>query len=415
MKKKMFYLLLILLAVFSFNNTAKADELNCEYRLNNRTIVLARRKDKKFEYYYYQVRKDNPNLSLPIDSKSWKKVGGFSNKWKVGVSIPNNATKCPAHADAIKLTGGYGLRFYNKRDKTLAECDSDSDSICNGYLIDIPEGKKTTVTGEDENELKEKLSKNSCDKIDLKNTWLSPSTVDNHTHSCLYSYSSGNSCALAQIDYSYDAGLVGNSSYEMFPKPGYIAYDISFSDITISGIRNLSPNLSCPANIYFKETPRPPGGVGASVYKGSFSLVKGGEQEFKLERYQYKDADGNVTDDPSKSASSKPGSLLKSNSLGEITCDDIVGSGEGSLQELLKNGLLIARILVPIAVIALSAADISTAIFGEEDKMKKAQAKFIKRLIIAIAFFLTPSLLKLILTLANSIWPTISSDFCGIL
>ena len=55
-------------------------------------------------------------------------------------------------------------------------------------------------------------------------------------------------------------------------------------------------------------------------------------------------------------------------------------------------------------------------IVGKEDEMKKAQEKFIKRIIIGVCVFLVPTILKLILTLGNSVWgDVISTDFCGIL
>jgi hypothetical protein len=49
--------------------------------------------------------------------------------------------------------------------------------------------------------------------------------------------------------------------------------------------------------------------------------------------------------------------------------------------------------------------------------MKKAQSKFIKRLIIAIVIFLIPTLLSFILKLANDIWGIFGEniDLCGII
>ena len=47
--------------------------------------------------------------------------------------------------------------------------------------------------------------------------------------------------------------------------------------------------------------------------------------------------------------------------------------------------------------------------------MKKAQSKFIKRIIIAAMIFLIPVLLGFILKVANSVWGNIGTDICGIL
>ena len=64
----------------------------------------------------------------------------------------------------------------------------------------------------------------------------------------------------------------------------------------------------------------------------------------------------------------------------------------------------------------LGTLDFAKAIFaGSEDNMKKAQSKFIMRVMVAICIFLIPTLIKLILTIASGIWGNISPDFCGIL
>ncbi len=94
-------------------------------------------------------------------------------------------------------------------------------------------------------------------------------------------------------------------------------------------------------------------------------------------------------------------------------------SGDDSSEELLKMLkwiINIVRFLIPVLLIGLGTVDFVQAIFsGGEDKMKKAQTKFIKRLIIGVAIFLIPSVLKVILTIANGVWGNISTDYCGLL
>lgn len=46
--------------------------------------------------------------------------------------------------------------------------------------------------------------------------------------------------------------------------------------------------------------------------------------------------------------------------------------------------------------------------------MKKAQKQFIKRIAIAILIFFVPTILNLLLTLANKVWPIIVPSTCGI-
>ena len=51
---------------------------------------------------------------------------------------------------------------------------------------------------------------------------------------------------------------------------------------------------------------------------------------------------------------------------------------------------------------------------SDADEMKKAQAKFIKRLIIAVIIFFVPLLVNFILNMANSVWGAINGGSCGI-
>lgn len=100
-----------------------------------------------------------------------------------------------------------------------------------------------------------------------------------------------------------------------------------------------------------------------------------------------------------------------------LTCSDLFSGDEGeALLNILKTAMTLVKIAIPILLIALGIMDFTKAIFaGKEDDMKKAQGKFMKRIAIGICVFLVPTLLKLILTIANIIWADISPDFCGIL
>ncbi len=104
------------------------------------------------------------------------------------------------------------------------------------------------------------------------------------------------------------------------------------------------------------------------------------------------------------------------NMLTISSCKELLG-GENSteLVDLLKNIVTVVKVLIPLILISLGTLDFAKAVFSNEDTMKKCQKKFIQRIIIAIVIFLIPSLLKVLLTLANSAWGNISSDLCGIL
>lgn len=95
-----------------------------------------------------------------------------------------------------------------------------------------------------------------------------------------------------------------------------------------------------------------------------------------------------------------------------VDCETLLGE---DLIKKINSYLNIIKIAVPIIVIGLGIADFTKAIFAGEEDMKKAQKQFIKRLGIAMLIFLTPTLLNLLLSLANKVWIRISPDSCGIL
>lgn len=96
----------------------------------------------------------------------------------------------------------------------------------------------------------------------------------------------------------------------------------------------------------------------------------------------------------------------------KLSCEELIGDElKGYIQQIVN----IIKIVVPILLIVLGTIDFGKAIFvNDEGEMKKAQTKFIKRLIIAVAFFLVPTLITVILNIAHSIWPSIEASVCGI-
>jgi len=98
----------------------------------------------------------------------------------------------------------------------------------------------------------------------------------------------------------------------------------------------------------------------------------------------------------------------------EITCADLI---DADMRDLIDKILTYVRILIPILALALGMVDFATAVLGnKEEDMKKAQARFIKRIIIAIAIFLVPSIIKLLLDLANEAWKNglFGNSNCGL-
>lgn len=108
-------------------------------------------------------------------------------------------------------------------------------------------------------------------------------------------------------------------------------------------------------------------------------------------------------------------SYISNNKITFENCEKLFEDSP-QLLDMIKFIVNIVKIGIPILLIGLGILDFSRAIFSsKEDEMKKAQEKFIKRIIIGVSIFLVPIILKMILTIGNSVWGNISVDFCGIL
>lgn len=95
----------------------------------------------------------------------------------------------------------------------------------------------------------------------------------------------------------------------------------------------------------------------------------------------------------------------------EVSCDLI----DKDIMDTLNEVMTYIRIGIPILLIGLIIFDFASAMFASsEDKMKKAQSKAIKRVIIAIIIFFVPTLINLILNIANDVWSNANFETCGL-
>ncbi|MBQ8193257.1 MAG: hypothetical protein IJZ46_04235 [Bacilli bacterium] len=95
-----------------------------------------------------------------------------------------------------------------------------------------------------------------------------------------------------------------------------------------------------------------------------------------------------------------------------LDCETLIGQ---DLIDEINKYLDIVKIAIPIILIGLGVIDFTKAIFaGDDSKMKKAQQDFIKRIAIAILIFLTPTIINLLLSLANKVWTFIAPSSCGL-
>ena len=91
------------------------------------------------------------------------------------------------------------------------------------------------------------------------------------------------------------------------------------------------------------------------------------------------------------------------------SCEDLIGE---EVYDKINKYFGIIKIIIPILLIGFGVLDFAKAVFGNEDNMKKARQKFFMRIVAAVLFFLLPTLLKLILSLANSVWSFINPNTC---
>lgn len=88
-------------------------------------------------------------------------------------------------------------------------------------------------------------------------------------------------------------------------------------------------------------------------------------------------------------------------------CIAIFGSKSdpNSIRYLLNEILMYPKIIVPILVIVLGTLDLAKAVIsGKEDGMKKAQATFIKRVLLGVVIFFVPTIVDIIMYFADLVW-----------
>lgn len=91
----------------------------------------------------------------------------------------------------------------------------------------------------------------------------------------------------------------------------------------------------------------------------------------------------------------------------EVTCETL-----GKLRDKLQTYFNLIKYLTPVLIIGLSVVDFVQATgASDDDALKKAKDKFVKRLVIGVIIFLLPYLIDIILQLIEDYYP---SSTCGI-
>ncbi len=95
-----------------------------------------------------------------------------------------------------------------------------------------------------------------------------------------------------------------------------------------------------------------------------------------------------------------------------MDCKGLLGQ---ELVDKINSYLNIIKIAIPLILILLGTIDFCKAVFAsDENAIDSAKKDFIKRLAIAILIFIAPSIINLLLQLANKVWPIIEPSTCGL-
>lgn len=158
--------------------------------------------------------------------------------------------------------------------------------------------------------------------------------------------------------------------------------------------------FTCPKYIYTKSEAYGKDGVNfkTTVYD------TGGESDTNRSTI---DSDGNVVNKTYTNNATLDGLNQKYDSCSQL----IDTQTEGSFGWLLQKILNYIKIAGPILVVLLSALDFIKAVASsEEDAFKKAQSRLVIRLVAALALFLVPTFVELLLGLINGI----TDPTCGL-
>lgn len=212
-----------------------------------------------------------------------------------------------------------------------------------------------------------------------------------------------NNCYVVQIAYNNDDSSNSKVKFESLSSSWDKNYKNVTGHVSFDMNRGSFEKNNCPTNLYFHNSTS---GTKAENAKGYFiDNIKNNTGIMMPPVSSF--YNGKVVE-PQKIGSDN----ADFGDWKNLECVDILGD---ELVGYLQSFVNILKVGVPILLIVFGTLDFARAIFSfDEGEMKKAQTKFIKRVIIAVAFFLIPTFLGVILDIANKIWPSIDNTLCGI-
>lgn len=366
MKKKILFIFLFIILLFKCDDVYAAEEFTCLYKggyYSNATMLVQNANGDISVYYSANSNTSNPE----IDEKYW------SN---------------PAEQANATVTFNWDSNFYDENTKTLTGCPSFTRHEYNSGN-DWREYRYYFYENKTWNHLDYGFYKKYLRLPDIKNFYNGFDKNKDYSEQIINTKWIG-ICNYDEVVlyFNNDTYILDNKRKDLIERVGakFSLYELlDFYEQT----------NSCPARLY-KVVNAYSGAIFSSTYhlnKVSNSIeikfVKEGSVVIPNE---------NINKDDEK-----------------VELDDCSNLFSQGFIDEINSYLVLVRILVPILLVILGILDFAKAIFSSnEDGMKKAQQKFIKRLIAAIIVFLIPLLVDLLLEIANSIWAYIDPNSCNI-
>lgn len=416
--------------IYNFSGSKFGGDGNFSFRINQNS-------DGKVSYYYSYDKLSSATVS-GWEAEDESALGGFHVRYSEKASFLDESIKA-SYLDKITYTAKYkscpkfallkdnGIDFSKFIDENIFKAIGENivkvgselskDEVGGHEIFFVDE-----ITDKLKNEYGVYTSVNSSPSINYNYSsgeggkcsseinWLKePNDTSNNGGSCLYAGDSSDGCYVVQINYKLDE-LNGNSFEKISNFENWDSFK-SYTSYYEEGFQKMFYETGCQGVIGVGQGLRSHDAIGhpqpVNSIMYSYSLhsgIKDSNNNFYnnfVHLNEVKSTDINVSIINS-------GTIVKYENCEEILGDDLVS--------MLKSVLGISRITVPILLNVFGVIDFGSAIFAsDEEKMKKAQKKFINRLIIGIVIFMIPSVLKLILSIAHNIWPVVDGSLCGIL
>lgn len=402
-KNKIMYLFLFILLSFSFTaNVYAAQKLTCVYKQGkNKGFVGFGRDIKKVILVQYEngtieIYKNKDDVS--ITEKGWE---SSKDKYEFDASVlmkDGYLTSCPNSKSTLS-DGSGRIIFYKDKDN---DDENDGRQSLEASFNSLPKINNEQAEKDNNNAT---TNGGSCTgQEDFINNDSSTATL-----MCLYGSSNYNAnigCSLIQINFSHTSKPVFYS--KLSSSNVEIKAGTTVTTDWIISEENVMKEGDCPDELYINEFYDDLGNLSITTnfkYESSWKIFK----RIKTNGKNLK------TGEDAKNENSNFNFEIEFNEIPTpSTCKELFGNND-ALIDLLAMIINMVKILIPIILIVLGSLDFAQAIFAaNEDGIKKAQQKFIKRLIIAVVIFLIPSILKVILTIANQVWE-IDTDLCGLI